>query len=153
MSFLLDLYFFQGQKYTSFGKNILLRQSTSLGHSSTGHPVYSHRHRSPPPTLLHITGEGAASSVAELHWALLLCLIWSGNWKNGDKTCLASVMLFILLYCICCCFNVFNTPTTMLRTMYSINVWPLTSANEPLIMSVLSVYPIIITTEHSRARS
>ena len=39
MSFLHDLYFFQGQKYTSFGKNILLRQSTSLGHSSTGHPV------------------------------------------------------------------------------------------------------------------
>ena len=38
MSFLRDLYFFQGQKYTSFGKNILLRQSTSLGHSSTGHP-------------------------------------------------------------------------------------------------------------------
>ena len=38
MSFLCDLYFFQGQKYTSFGKNILLRQSTSLGHSSTGHP-------------------------------------------------------------------------------------------------------------------
>ena len=37
MSFLRDLYFFQGQKYTSFGKNILLRQSTSLGHSSTGH--------------------------------------------------------------------------------------------------------------------
>ena len=39
MSFLRDLYFFQGQKYTSFGKNILLRQSTSLGHSSTGHPA------------------------------------------------------------------------------------------------------------------
>ena len=39
MSFLHNLYFFQGQKYTSFGKNILLRQSTSLGHSSTGHPV------------------------------------------------------------------------------------------------------------------
>ena len=38
MSFLRDLYFFQGQKYTSFGKNILLRQSASLGHSSTGHP-------------------------------------------------------------------------------------------------------------------
>merc|ERR1712155_143804 len=28
-----------GQKCTSFGKNILLRQSTSFGHSSTGHPV------------------------------------------------------------------------------------------------------------------
>ena len=42
MSFLSDLYFFQGQKYTSFDKNILLRQSTSLGHSSTGHPdLYS----------------------------------------------------------------------------------------------------------------
>ena len=39
MSFLRDLYFFQGQKYTSFGQNIFLRQSTSLGHSSTGHPV------------------------------------------------------------------------------------------------------------------
>ena len=39
MSFLCDLYFFQGQKYTSFGKNLLLRQSTSLGHSSTGHPA------------------------------------------------------------------------------------------------------------------
>ena len=39
MSFLRDLYFFQGQKYTSFGKNILLRQSTSLGHSATGHPA------------------------------------------------------------------------------------------------------------------
>ena len=38
MSFLHDLYFFRGQKYTSFGKNILLRQSTSLGLSSTGHP-------------------------------------------------------------------------------------------------------------------
>ena len=30
-------YFFQGQKYTSFGKNILHRQSASLGHSATGH--------------------------------------------------------------------------------------------------------------------
>ena len=38
MNFLRDLYFFRGKKYTSFGKNILLRQSTSLGHSSTGHP-------------------------------------------------------------------------------------------------------------------
>ena len=38
MSYLHDLYFLQGQKYTSFGKNILLRQSTSLGHSATGHP-------------------------------------------------------------------------------------------------------------------
>ena len=43
MSFLRDLYFFQGQKYTSFGKNILLRQSTSLGHSSTGHPGFQHK--------------------------------------------------------------------------------------------------------------
>ena len=40
MSFLRNLYFFQGQKYTSFGKNILLRQSTSFGHSSTGHPGF-----------------------------------------------------------------------------------------------------------------
>ena len=37
MSFLRNLYFFQGQKYTSFGKNILHRQSASLGHSATGH--------------------------------------------------------------------------------------------------------------------
>ena len=37
MSFLHNLYFFQGQKYTSFGKNILHRQSASLGHSATGH--------------------------------------------------------------------------------------------------------------------
>ena len=37
--------------------------------------------------------------------------------------------------------------------MYSINVWPLTSVNEPRIMSVLSVYPIIITTEHGPGRS
>ena len=34
---LRNLYFFQGQKYTSFGKNILHRQSASLGHSATGH--------------------------------------------------------------------------------------------------------------------
>ena len=37
MSFLRNLYFFQSQKYTSFGKNILHRQSASLGHSATGH--------------------------------------------------------------------------------------------------------------------
>jgi len=37
MSFLRNLYFFQGQKYTSFGKNILHRQSASVGHSATGH--------------------------------------------------------------------------------------------------------------------
>ena len=37
MSFLRNLYFFQGEKYTSFGKNILHRQSASLGHSATGH--------------------------------------------------------------------------------------------------------------------
>ena len=37
MSFLRNLYFFQGQKYTSFGKNILHRESASLGHSATGH--------------------------------------------------------------------------------------------------------------------
>ena len=37
MSFLRNLYFFQGQKYTSFGKNKLHRQSASLGHSATGH--------------------------------------------------------------------------------------------------------------------
>ena len=43
MSFLYDLYFFQGQKYTSFGKNILLRQSTSLGRSSTGDPASTKR--------------------------------------------------------------------------------------------------------------
>ena len=47
----------------------------------------------------------------------------------------------------------YNTLTTMFRTMYSINVWPLTSVNEPRIMSVLSVYPIIITTEHGPGRS
>ena len=35
--FLCNLYFFQGQKYTSFGKNILHKQSASLGHSATGH--------------------------------------------------------------------------------------------------------------------
>ena len=40
MSFLRNLYFFQGQKYTSFGKNILHRQSASLGHSATGHSGY-----------------------------------------------------------------------------------------------------------------
>ena len=34
-----NLYFFQGQKNTSFGKNILHRQSASLGHSATGHSV------------------------------------------------------------------------------------------------------------------
>ena len=39
MSFLRNLYFFQGQKYTFFGKNILHRQSASLGHSATGHSV------------------------------------------------------------------------------------------------------------------
>ena len=31
------MYFFQGQKYTCFGKNILHSQSASLGHSATGH--------------------------------------------------------------------------------------------------------------------
>ena len=41
MSFLRNLYFFQGQKYTSFGKNILHRQSASLGHSATGHSVFT----------------------------------------------------------------------------------------------------------------
>ena len=30
--------FLLGLKYTFFGKNILLGQSTSLGHSATGHP-------------------------------------------------------------------------------------------------------------------
>ena len=40
MSFLRNLYFFQGEKYTSFGKNILHRQSASLGHSATGHSGY-----------------------------------------------------------------------------------------------------------------
>ena len=40
MSFLRNLYFFQGEKYTSFGKNILHRQSASLGHSATGHSAY-----------------------------------------------------------------------------------------------------------------
>ena len=37
MSSLRNLYFFQDEKYTSFGKNILHRQSASLGHSATGH--------------------------------------------------------------------------------------------------------------------
>ena len=37
MSFLRNLYFFQGEKYTSFFKNILHRQGASLGHSATGH--------------------------------------------------------------------------------------------------------------------
>ena len=41
----------------------------------------------------------------------------------------------------------------MSRTKYLINVLPLTSVNEPRIMSVLSVYPIIITTEHGPGRS
>ena len=44
MSVLRYLYFFQGRRYTSFGKNILLRQSTSLGHSATGHPVIRKSH-------------------------------------------------------------------------------------------------------------
>ena len=37
---LRNLYFFQGEKYTSFGKNILHRQNASLGHSATGHSEF-----------------------------------------------------------------------------------------------------------------
>ena len=37
--------FLLGLKYIFCGKNILLGQSTSLGHSATGHPVYTAKQR------------------------------------------------------------------------------------------------------------
>ena len=64
MSFLRHLYFFHGKKYTSFGKNILLRQSTSLAHSATGHP---------------------AREIEELLWHFIWIPYWRGAFLLTDR--------------------------------------------------------------------